>query len=133
VIAEKQLLDANRLIRDFPDDGIQVLNGRFGPYITDRERNARVPKDREPASMTLEECRALLAVAPLRGKGRFGRKTAKTKTAAAGTDGAAAKAKGAARKTAGDAPAKKTAAKTAKKKAARKKAPAKKAAKAKVS
>ena len=79
VIAEKQLADANRLIRDFPDDGIQILNGRFGPYITDGKRNARMPKDREPASLTLEECQTLLAAAPLRGKGRFARKT---KTAA---------------------------------------------------
>lgn len=126
VIAEKQLLDANRLIRDFPDDGIQILNGRFGPYITDRERNARVPKDREPASMSLEECRALLAAAPLRGKGRFGRNTAKAKPAAQGTE--AAKAKRTTQKSAEAAPAKKAAAKKAKKKAARKKVTAKKVA-----
>ncbi len=72
VIRLKQEADAARLILDFPDDGIQVLNGRYGPYITDRKKNAKVPKERDPKSMTLEECKALIAAAPERG-GRFGR------------------------------------------------------------
>jgi DNA topoisomerase-1 len=94
VIRLKQEADANRLILDFPDDGIQVLNGRYGPYITDKKKNAKIPKDREPKSLTLEECRALLAQAPERGGrfGRFGRgkKAAAPATAAAPGDGAAA-------------------------------------------
>ena len=36
VIRDKEIADANRLILDFPDAGIQVLNGRYGPYITDK-------------------------------------------------------------------------------------------------
>ena len=82
VVAAKKLADANRTIQDFGIDDIQVLNGRYGPYITDKQRNARVPKDRDPKTLTLEECRALLAAAPQR-PGRFGRKTAaKGKSAA---------------------------------------------------
>jgi DNA topoisomerase I len=73
VIRLKQEADANRLITDFAVDNIQVLNGRYGPYITDGKKNAKVPKDREPKSLNLEECRALLAQAPERGKGRWGR------------------------------------------------------------
>ncbi|HEV2269976.1 MAG TPA: DNA topoisomerase I [Steroidobacteraceae bacterium] len=73
VIRLKQEADANRIIADFGVDNIQVLNGRYGPYITDGKKNAKVPKDREPKSLTLEESRALLAQAPERGKGRFGR------------------------------------------------------------
>ncbi|HEX8757519.1 MAG TPA: topoisomerase C-terminal repeat-containing protein, partial [Steroidobacteraceae bacterium] len=73
VIRLKQEADANRIIADFGVDGIQVLNGRYGPYITDGKKNAKVPKERDPKSLTLEECRALLAQAPERGKGRFGR------------------------------------------------------------
>ncbi|HZC87674.1 MAG TPA: DNA topoisomerase I, partial [Steroidobacteraceae bacterium] len=72
VIRLKKEADANRLIQDFPDAGIQVLNGRYGPYITDKKKNAKIPKDREPKSLTLEECRAMLAAAPERGA-RFGR------------------------------------------------------------
>lgn len=79
LIAEKQELDANRLILDFPEDGIQVLNGRYGPYITDKVKNAKIPKDREPKTLSLEECRELLAAAPVRPKrGAFGRAAAKT-------------------------------------------------------
>jgi DNA topoisomerase-1 len=73
VIREKEIADANRLILDFPDAGIQVLNGRYGPYITDKQRNAKIPKDKEPKSLTLEECQALLAAAPLRTFGKWGR------------------------------------------------------------
>ena len=86
VIEEKKRADAERTIRDYGVDGVQVLKGRFGPYITDGKRNAKIPKDREPGSLSLEECRALLAVAPPRGANRFGRK----KTAEAGTTTAAA-------------------------------------------
>ena len=99
VIRLKQEADANRLILDFPDDGIQVLNGRYGPYITDKKKNAKIPKDREPKSLTLEECRTLLEQAPERG-GRFGRFGRGKKAAAAPAAGAAAgaAAKGAAKK-----------------------------------
>ncbi|MFM7396545.1 MAG: DNA topoisomerase I [Gammaproteobacteria bacterium] len=98
VVAAKKLADANRIIQDFGIDDIQVLNGRYGPYITDKQRNARIPKDRDPKTLTLDECRALLAAAPQRpGRGRFGakaakkssgQKTATKKTAAATTDAA---------------------------------------------
>jgi DNA topoisomerase I len=105
VIRLKKEADANRLILDFPDDGIQVLNGRYGPYITDKKKNAKIPKDRDPKSLTLEECRTLLEQAPERGTGRFGRfrrgkKAAATTAAPAAGGGAAAeaKAKGAGKK-----------------------------------
>jgi DNA topoisomerase I len=94
VIREKEIADANRLILDFPDAGIQVLNGRYGPYITDKARNAKIPKDKDPKSLTLPECQALLAAAPERGKwGRKGAKAARfaaKKSAPAGAAGAAA-------------------------------------------
>ena len=82
VVVAKKLADANRIIQDFGIDDIQVLNGRYGPYITDKQRNARIPKDRDPKTLTLEECRALLAAAPQRpGRGRFGKKTPAKKSA----------------------------------------------------
>ena len=80
LIEAKKIEDANRIIHDFEEQGIQVLNGRYGPYITDKSKNARVPKDREPRSLTLEECIELLAAAPVRGQ-RGKKKTAKKKTA----------------------------------------------------
>jgi DNA topoisomerase-1 len=90
----KEEADRNRIIQDFGVDNIQVLNGRYGPYISNREKNARAPKERDPKTLTLEECRALLAAAPvrpMRGRGRFGaRKGAPAKMAAAAPAAAAA-------------------------------------------
>ncbi len=115
ILHEKAEALRNRVIASFRDGAIQILRGQYGPYITDGEKNARIPKDREPASLTEAECAELLAAAPIRPKrGRFG-KGAKN-----------APAKSAAKK---EAPAKKAAAKkTPAKKATAKKAAAKKAA-----
>jgi DNA topoisomerase I len=89
VIREKEIADANRLILDFPDAGIQVLNGRYGPYITDKSRNAKIPKDKEPKSLTLEECQTLLAAAPVRTFGKWGKKNGKGASKGVTTNGKA--------------------------------------------
>ena len=69
LIAEKKQLDANKTIKTFDGSDIQVLRGRYGPYITNGKKNARIPKDREPDSLTLEECEELIAKAPDKKKG----------------------------------------------------------------
>jgi DNA topoisomerase-1 len=69
---------ANRFIKTFEGTDIQILNGRFGPYITDGAFNAKIPKDREPASLTQDECEALLAEGkPVRKFGRAAKKATK--------------------------------------------------------
>jgi DNA topoisomerase-1 len=95
LIEQKKIADANKLIQDFGVDNIKVLNGRYGPYITDGKRNARIPKDTDPKTIPLDICRELLAAAPPRGS-RFGRKkgAAPAATAPAATGGAATPAKG---------------------------------------
>jgi DNA topoisomerase-1 len=97
VIRLKQEADANRTITDFSVDGIQVLNGRYGPYVTDGKKNAKIPKDRDPKTLTLEECRVLIEQAPARGTGRFGR----GKRGAAGKTAAGSKAAGGGKAAAG--------------------------------
>ena len=57
---------ARKPIVEFAEAGITVLNGRYGPYVTDGKKNASVPKDRQPEELTLEECRELIAAAPQR-------------------------------------------------------------------
>jgi len=139
LIREKLAIDANRIIREFPEAGIQLLNGRYGPYITDGKRNGRIPKDRDPKALTLEECKALLEAAPPR-RGRWGRKTPSAdKAPAAEVPSTAAgeplKPKAATRRRAKAPPAVETAAskparatlRAAAKPAARKKAPRKRA------
>jgi len=111
LIEEKKIADANRIIQDFEEQGIQVLNGRYGPYITDKNKNARVPKDRDPKSLTLEECIELLAAAPERG--RRGKK--KTARKAASKKPAKKKTKKKAKKKAGKKTAKKAGKKAGKK------------------
>jgi len=87
LVHEKQQIEANRIIREFAGSDVQVLNGRYGPYITDGKKNGKIPKDRDPKSLTLEECEAIIAAAPER-KGRWGRKVP-AKTAASDADDAA--------------------------------------------
>lgn len=70
LIAEKKEFDANRVIRVFEGTDIEVLRGRYSPYITDGNKNARIPKDREPESLTQAECEELIAAAPDRLRGR---------------------------------------------------------------
>ncbi len=91
LIAEKKIADANRLILDFPDAGIQVLNGRYGPYITNKAKNAKIPKDKVPKELTLEECQALLAAAPER-RGRGMKRKGPAAGPAAAANGAPAQA-----------------------------------------
>jgi DNA topoisomerase-1 len=66
LIAAKEKFDAERIIKVFDDSDIQVLNGRFGPYIWNGkkrgkgQKNVTVTKvfgDKEPADLTLEECK----------------------------------------------------------------------------
>ena len=75
LIAEKKKLDAEREIKVFKEEGISILNGRYGPYVTDGKKNAKIPKDKEPSSLTLEESQTILAEAPARGRRKARRKT----------------------------------------------------------
>lgn len=117
-IAKKKEEDANKLIADYPDEGIQVLNGRYGPYVTDGNKNAKIPKDTDPKSLTLEDCKEMIEKAPARkGRGRTAKKKAPAKKAT--TKKATPKKKAPAKK-------KTTKKKTAKKKVAKKKTTKKK-------
>jgi len=126
LIEEKEEQIRNRIIMSFDDGAIEVLNGKYGPYITNGERNGKIPKDRDPKSLTREECVALLeAGKPVKKKaGRFGRAAKKAPAKKAAVKKEAPAKKAAAKK----APAKKSAAKKAAAKKAVKKAPVKKAA-----
>ncbi|GAB2627102.1 DNA topoisomerase I [Novilysobacter erysipheiresistens] len=106
LIEEKEEIARNRIIKEFDGSDIQVLNGRYGPYLSDGKLNGKIPKDREPASLTLEEVVKLMEETgkPMR-KG-FGKKAPAKKAVVK---------KAATKKVAKKAPAKKAAKKTAKK------------------
>jgi DNA topoisomerase-1 len=83
LVKAKKEFDANKHIKDFPGTDIEILNGRWGPYITDGLKNAKIPKDKEPKSLTQKECEELLAAAPFRrGKKKAVKKKTATKKAA---------------------------------------------------
>ncbi len=65
--------EKNKNIQVFEGTDIKVLNGRFGPYITDGKKNAKIPKDKDPAKLTLAECEELIKAAPDK-KRRFAKK-----------------------------------------------------------
>ncbi len=117
LIEEKEEIARNRIIKSFDGSDIQVLNGRYGPYISDGKLNGRIPKDREPASLTLDEVIAMMEETgkPMR-KG-FGKKAVVKKAAAkkAPAKKAAAPKKATAKKTATRKTASKAAKKTTKK------------------
>ena len=80
VVAERKEFEANRIIHNFEEAGLQVLRGRYGPYVTDGNKNARIPKDQEPETLTLEECQQLIAAAPERRKKKKAAKKKKKTT-----------------------------------------------------
>lgn len=118
VIAEKIQADLDKIINSWEEEGIQILKGRWGPYVTDGTKNARVAKDTDPATITLEQALEMIANAPEK-KGRFGKKKVTKKAETKKKTKKKAK--------------KKKAKKKAKKKVAKKKATKKKTAKKKTS
>lgn len=126
LILEKRKQLAERIIKTFTEDAeVQILNGRWGPYISYKGRNLRIPKDKDPHSFTFADIETLAANTPeTPARGRFGRGFKKTPALNEPMKKAASK-----KPVAKKAPAKKAAVKEpATKKAAVKKAPAKKAA-----
>lgn len=60
--------NAKKEILDFPEAGIQVLNGRFGPYIKQGKNNYKIPKDTDPQTLTLEACQQIIQQTPTKAK-----------------------------------------------------------------
>lgn len=77
--AAKLQAEKEKNIADF-GDGIKVLKGRYGPYITDGTKNAKIPKDLKPEDVTHEQALKLLAEAPAKKGYRRGAKSAKKTT-----------------------------------------------------
>jgi DNA topoisomerase-1 len=60
IIQDKRKRDSERVIKTFTENpDVKVLNGRYGPYIEFGKQNVKIPKGKEPQSLTYEECQAL--------------------------------------------------------------------------
>jgi len=65
IIQNKRKADAEKCIKSFAENPeVQVLNGRFGPYIAVGKKNVKIPKGKEPGELTLEECLTLAEQTP---------------------------------------------------------------------
>ncbi len=76
LIEEKRKADKEKHIKSFDEDPkIQILNGRWGPYISYQKKNYKIPKDTDPKSLSFEDCQKLI-----KGGGKKTTKKKATKT-----------------------------------------------------
>lgn len=61
VLEEHRKRESDKEIASFPENDIKVINGRFGPYIKHGSQNYKIPKGRDAASLTAEECLKLIS------------------------------------------------------------------------
>jgi DNA topoisomerase-1 len=80
LIQEKQKRDANKQIKSFSEDkNLQLLNGRFGPYISYNKVNYKIPKGKVPAELSYDEVMKIIQSAPEKSaKGKKAPKAAAT-------------------------------------------------------
>ena len=74
--------DASKVIREFPgtDPAVSILNGRFGPYVKIGRENVKIPKETDPASLSLEDCLELQKKQAAQPKKTAGRRFARKKS-----------------------------------------------------
>ncbi len=79
LINDKRKSEAEKVIATFAEEpGLQVLNGRYGPYICYNKQNFKIPKTQDAAKLTLEDCRAIVADENNATKSSVRRATART-------------------------------------------------------
>ncbi len=93
LIQAKRIVEANKYIKEFPENpAVKVVNGQYGPYLAVGKRNVKIPKDIDPATLTLEDCLKLAGDDPTSTKGSA-KKAAPAKAKAATAAKAPANAK----------------------------------------
>ena len=62
IIKAQREAEAKKVIKTFDEEPeLKVLNGRYGPYIVYKKQNVKIPKGKDAESLTLEECREIVA------------------------------------------------------------------------
>jgi DNA topoisomerase-1 len=83
IIKDKRVKDAEKLIKAFDEDPeMKILNGRWGPYIGFGKLNVKIPKDKDPQTLTFAECKALADIAEKDPKNASAKKAAAAKKTA---------------------------------------------------
>ena len=79
VVAKREAAE-NKTIKTFAEDpDLQVLNGRYGPYIAYKKKNYKIPENIEPADLTMDACFKLMEVQKAKDENRKARYNAKKK------------------------------------------------------
>ena len=60
LIEEKRKADREKIINIFEDEGIEVLNGRWGPYIKYKKKNYKIPKNTDASKLTVDDCKKII-------------------------------------------------------------------------
>ena len=75
--------EAKKVLKTFDEDpDIKVMNGRYGPYIVYKKQNVKIPKGKDAASLTLEDCRQIVSDDSNISKGTAGRRGSKARQTA---------------------------------------------------
>ena len=79
LIEAKEKKDSEKIIKSFEEEpDLQVLNGRYGPYIAFNKSNYKIPKSKQPGELTLDDCRQLIAEADKENEGKPAKRNRKT-------------------------------------------------------
>ena len=114
LIEDKEKKDAEKIIKIFEEEpGLEVLNGRFGPYIKFEKSNYKIPKGTDPKELTIDDCKKIIAEGGKDKKSKGKKATTAKKTTATKKTGSAASNKSSSSKTKKASTAKKTSAKKA--------------------
>ncbi|RPI46929.1 MAG: DNA topoisomerase I, partial [Bacteroidetes bacterium] len=69
IIRLKKEKDSNKVILEFSEDkDLQVLNGRWGPYIHHKKENFKIPRGFDPKTLSFADCMKIISEAPVRTK-----------------------------------------------------------------
>lgn len=60
LIADHQLKESQKQIAEFPEHKIQILNGRYGPYIKQGKNNYKIPRGTDPSTLNIADCLAII-------------------------------------------------------------------------
>ena len=78
--------EAKKVLKTFEEEPeLMVLNGRYGPYIVYKKQNVKIPKGKDAESLTLEDCRAIVADESNLSKGGAKKRTARARSTAGKT------------------------------------------------
>ena len=82
MIKEKRDEEQQRHLKSFDElPDLEILNGRYGPYIAYQGKNYRLPKNVVPSDLTLEDCLKIISVQDPKEKKATAKKTSKAKKA----------------------------------------------------